>query len=125
MQKKIKSFDGVKINYEVSGKNENCLVFLHGLGGDLNAWKNERKFFKKKNISTIAIDLRGHGKSERPKSYESYGLDKFAMDVYFVLKKKRKKKFILVWHCFGGIVSMNFYCLFPKMAGGYGFIGPT
>ena len=49
MQKSIKSFDGTHINYSINRKAENFLVFLHGAGGDLNAWLKYIEFFNQKN----------------------------------------------------------------------------
>ncbi len=58
----------MKINYKIhKNKNDLYLVFLHGLGGNLYAWNEIRTIMHKKNYSTLAIDLRGHGESFRPK----------------------------------------------------------
>ena len=52
MEKIIKSFDDTKINYEISKSNDNdfYLIFIHGAGGDLTAWRKERYFFHKKGV---------------------------------------------------------------------------
>ena len=46
MQKKIESFDGVGINYSISRVSDFFLIFIHGAGGDLNAWKEQEHFFQ-------------------------------------------------------------------------------
>jgi len=125
MQKKIKSFDNIGINYSINRISDFFLIFLHGAGGDLNAWKKEREFFHKAKYSTIAIDLRGHGLSGRPASLEKYRLEYFAQDIYGVIKKEKIKKFILVGHCFGGIVTIMFHKLFPKLSKSYVLVGTT
>ncbi|MBI3034347.1 alpha/beta hydrolase [Candidatus Woesearchaeota archaeon] len=119
MQKAIRSFDRAKINYRIARHSRDFLVFLHGLGGDLTVWGEIRRFFHKHGFSTIAIDLRGHGLSGRPDSFESYSLENFARDVDVVLTREKIRKFILVGHCFGGVISINFYKLFPKKARAY------
>jgi len=126
MQKKIKSFDGTRICYDISkGDSKSCLVFVHGIGGNLTAWKKERRFFHSRSYSTLAIDLRGHGKSERPKSSLSYNLEYFAKDIRQVIKREKISNFILIGHCFGAIISMIFHKLYPSLARSYIFIDTT
>ncbi|MFA7314872.1 MAG: alpha/beta hydrolase [Candidatus Magasanikbacteria bacterium] len=127
MQKQIESFDRTKINYDLTKvKNNNkYLVFLHGAGGDLTAWNKERSAFHKKGYSTLAIDLRGHGKSSRPNLSEDYDLENFAKDVFAVLKQEKIVQFVLVGHCFGGMVTMMFHKFFPKLAEAYILIDTT
>jgi pimeloyl-ACP methyl ester carboxylesterase len=119
MQKSIKSFDNTKISYSITKASNQFLVFLHGAGGDSTAWKKERAFFHKKGYSAIAIDLRGHGMSGRPELPEDYRLENFARDVYGVIKKEKIRNFVIIGHCFGGMVAMMFYKLFPSLAKAY------
>ena len=50
VKRKLKSFDGIEIVYDIKRISENFLIFLHGAGGDLSAWKNVRGFFHKKKF---------------------------------------------------------------------------
>jgi len=127
MQKKNLSFDKTKINYDIVRKKGNggVLVFLHGAGGNLTAWDKERHFFHKKGISTLAIDMRGHGKSGRPHKVSDYCLESFAKDIFEVLKKEKIKDFILIGHCFGGMIVTDFHRLFPKLAKAYILVDTT
>jgi len=125
MRKHLKSFDSSKIVYDIKKYSDTYLIFLHGAGGDFSAWKKEIKFFNSKKISTVAIDLRGHGYSTRPKEFEKYSLDAFAKDVKFVIDKEQIKDFILVGHCFGGIVAIKFEELFPNFAKSFVLIDTT
>ncbi len=125
MQHKVKSFDDVKINYSIVRKSKRFIVFLHGAGGALTAWKDERRFFHKKGYSTIAVDLRGHGKSGRPMMPSDYKLENFARDIHAVLKKEDITDFVLVGHCFGGVVVTMFHKLFPKLAKAYVLVDTT
>lgn len=56
--------DGVKIYYEIKGEGE-PLVFLHGFGLNRKMWQYQIDYFSQKYM-TIAIDARGHGKSDSP-----------------------------------------------------------
>src|SRR3989338_4944959 len=119
MQKKIISFDHVGINYSIERISGFFLVFVHGIGGDLNVWKKKRKFFHKKGFSTLAIDLRGRGLSDKPDFIESYGLECSAKDIQGILKKEKITRFILIGHSFGGMVTIKFYELFPTLSKAY------
>lgn len=125
MQKKIKSFDKVKINYDIRRVSDFFLIFIHGAGGDLNAWKKERQFFHKKGFSTLAVDLRGHGLSDRPNLVRNYRLEYFAGDIHQILRKEKIIKFIIIGHCFGGMVTISFHKLFPRLSKAYILIGTT
>lgn len=119
MQKKITSFDNVKINYSIERISEFFLVFIQGVGSDLSSWKKVRHFFHKKGFSTLALDLRGHGLSDRPNSVKDYKLEYFAKDVYKVIKTEKIRRFVLIGYCFGGIIAIKFHELFPSLSKSY------
>ena len=113
-QKTIKSFDGIEIYYEVTEgqKNKKCLLFLHGMGGDLSAWNDEREYFSDLGYPTLSIDLRGHGLSGRASDKESYELVSFVKDVKAVIKAEKIHKPIIIGHCFGGMVALLYAALY-------------
>ena len=125
MQKRLKSFDGVKINYSYKKVSKKCLVFLHGLGVDLTHWGKEARFFQKNGFSTLSIDLRGHGLSGRPEKLSSYKLSAFARDVHAVLERERVKDFVLIGHSFGGVVLLQFHKRYPRLAKAYILVDST
>ncbi len=111
---------GVKISYNIRrNKSNHFLVFIHGVGGDSNAWDDVVSRFK--DYSTIQIDLRGHGKSERPKCSRDYSFDLFASDIKKVLDYEGIDDFIIIGHSFGGMVVLHFSHLYPHFAKGYVF----
>lgn len=124
MQKTVSSFDGTKINYDIdegyiTTQIKPILIFVHGAGGNLRAWDEERIFLRQLGIKTLAIDLRGHGLSDRPHKINDYSLKKFARDIYAIIKQEKIKNFVIVAHCFGGMVTVDFHRFFPKLAKGY------
>lgn len=121
MQKTIKSFDGVKINYSIDRKSDKFLIFLHGAGGDLNAWEEYVKFFNEKGFSTLAVDIRGHGFS-KPLSESDYYIENCAKDIAEIIKNEKIENFIIVGHCFGGMVALTFSKMYSNQAAGYVFI---
>lgn len=108
------SFDEVKIYYHKTVRDpDKWLIFLHGFGGDLTAWQKERAYFTKQAISTIAMDLRGHGFSDRSNKKDFYKLENFAKDLNLLLETEKIKKPVLIGHCFGGMVTIYFQTMFP------------
>jgi len=50
--------------YEINGKGDNSLIFIHGLCGSHNVWsKNIPAFTSKYRV--LAIDMFGHGNSSK------------------------------------------------------------
>jgi pimeloyl-ACP methyl ester carboxylesterase len=103
------SFDSTKIFYKIGGANtrQTTILFLHGLGGNMQAWNAQLSFFQSKGYQTIAFDLRGHGLSGRPKKVDDYALEKFAEDILTFLKIYPCKEVVLVGHCLGGMVVLK------------------
>lgn len=103
----VTSHDGTRIAYDRHGTG-NPLIFIHGAGGDSTVWKNIRTDLHKEGHSTLALDLRGHGYSDRP---DRYSLQDYAKDVEAVIKKERVKKYTLIGHSFGTAVAMTHHTI--------------
>ena len=111
----IKSFDGVKIDYKIyHGNTDLFLIFIHGWANDWTTWKKEIEHFQKQGYSTLTLDLRGHGQSDKPEKKDQYSLDYFAKDLHIIIKKEQIHQFILLGHSIGGIISLKYYELFHK-----------
>lgn len=111
MEKIISSFDGTKIYYRYDRfESKKTLVFLHGVGGNWTVWKKEIDFLNKKGFSTLALDFRGHGKSDVHEEFEKYQLPFFSRDVSAVLEEEKIRDFVLIGHSLGGGVAIN-YCM--------------
>jgi len=67
--------------------NLQTIVFIHGLSGSSSAWHPYEKRLEK-SVNILSIDLRGHGRSFRPKRLEDHSIDHFSKDVYKIIKKK-------------------------------------
>ncbi len=116
VSKTIQSHDGIEIYYEmVNTGHSKWLVFLHGLGGDLTAWNKEREKFHDLGYSTLAVDLRGHGLSGRPKDFSQYDFKNFMLDVVYILRHEKITKPVIVGHCLGGMIAMMFAANYPSM----------
>jgi len=104
--------DGVRLHYYDIGdtKAKNAIVFVHGWTCNADFWKQSMNAFPQYRV--IAIDLVGHGRSEKPEKAD-YSMEYFAQSVEAVLKKAKVKKAVLVGHSMGTPVIRQFYRLYP------------
>ncbi|HOJ50804.1 MAG TPA: alpha/beta hydrolase [Spirochaetota bacterium] len=101
----LKKFD-IKIHYEEYGKGY-PIVFVHGLGGSLNNWKDSYESFKSNGYRAIGIDLPGYGKSQKP--LIDYSIEYYAKVLLeFIIELGLGDYPILVGNSMGGHIS-SFY----------------
>lgn len=101
----FKTSGNTQLHYEIDEKGKNCIVFLHGLGGDLTAWEPTRELLRQKGFKTLAIDVLGQGKSDRPNKKEYYSFEELAAGVVELLNSENVASCVLVGHCYGGIIA--------------------
>jgi len=110
-------------------KNRFCkcrktLIFVHGLSGSSSAWiPYEKKFEKSYNV--LSFDLRGHGKSYKPKKYGDYSIKKFAEDLENVVRHERIKKFVLICHSFAVFIGLEFLRKNQRFVSSAVFLSPA
>lgn len=91
---------------------ENTLVFIHGFGGKAIQWAYQLQEFALKN-RVIALDTRGHGQSDKPKS--EYTMDELTSDIETALETLGvDQKIILLGHSFGGAIASEFAFRYPE-----------
>ncbi len=91
---------------------QRTLVLLHGFGGKATQWQYQLRKFSYAN-RVIAIDLRGHGRSNKPNA--SYALDDLLTDIVTVLDRLGVAgKFILGGHSFGGAIAVEYALAHPE-----------
>lgn len=88
------------------------IVCIHGAGGNAEQWKYQLAHFSR-YYRVIAPDLRGHDRSEQPRS--SYSLEEFLWDFMQILEwLKVEEPFILLAHSFGGPIALTFAAAQPR-----------
>ncbi len=107
----VASADGVQIRYELRGKGEPTLIFVHGWCCDRSYWREQLPYFAQKH-RVVAIDLAGHGESGLNR--KAWTLDAFGDDVAAVAAKLSLKQVVLIGHSMGGSVIVK---AAPKIPG--------
>ncbi len=100
---KVFDSDGVKIRYLVHGTGE-PIVLLHGWMSDASMWGPLESNPAAKDYQLIAMDLRGHGKSDKPHDAKNYGPE-IANDVIRLLDHLKLPKAHLVGYSMGAIIA--------------------
>ncbi|HTH38206.1 MAG TPA: alpha/beta hydrolase [Pyrinomonadaceae bacterium] len=105
-------FEGNKIRYYDLGnkKAKDALVFVHCWTCNVEFWKEN--YTKFPNYRVIAMDLPGHGQSDKPKV--DYSMEFFARAVDAVMKKAGVNRAVLAGHSMGTPITRKYYELYPE-----------
>jgi pimeloyl-ACP methyl ester carboxylesterase len=111
----VQTFDsnGVKIAYYVQGKGE-PVVLIHGWlsSAGINWSAPGTAALLAKDFQVIALDVRGHGLSEKPTKEDAYGPE-LVEDVVRLLDHLKIKKAHVVGYSMGGVIAGNFIAKHP------------
>jgi pimeloyl-ACP methyl ester carboxylesterase len=104
-------YDNGKVHYYDIGnhKAKNALILIHGWTCNADFWKDSYNAFPAYRV--IAIDLPGHGQSDKPNA--NYSMEYFARSIDAVMTDAKVKKAVLVGHSMGTPVIRQFYLIFP------------
>lgn len=106
-----------------AGRGECPAVFLHSLAGNTLQWQQQLKHVRETGCG-IAMDLRGHGRSDRPDNGD-YSLDAAADDVKAVVDALGVDQLVLVGHSMGGGVAVVFAATYPYLVRGLVLVDPV
>jgi pimeloyl-ACP methyl ester carboxylesterase len=118
---------GVKIRYFVAGQGE-PVVLIHGLHSSaaVNWMINGVLADLAKDHRVIALDLPGHGQSDKPADEKAYGRQIVA-DIVALMDQLQIKKAHIVGCSLGGMIAVKFLVMHPDRAfsgtiGGMGWL---
>lgn len=77
--------DGVELSYDVSGQGP-AILLLHGSALSKAIWRGfGYSKALREHYTVIAMDLRGHGRSQKPHEQNAYAMDLFVSDAVTVM----------------------------------------
>jgi pimeloyl-ACP methyl ester carboxylesterase len=103
----ITSPQGISIDYFLSGEeNKSTILFVHGLGANLDQFKYQHEFFKDK-FQVLSISLRGHGKTISHSGFTAtdFILKNLSDDIIFLLDTIGIEKIHFVGNSMGGNIG--------------------
>ncbi|HWM93151.1 MAG TPA: alpha/beta hydrolase [Thermoanaerobaculia bacterium] len=108
--------NGVKIRYVTEGTGE-PVVLIHGWMADSSMWGQDRsgntKLTGADGFQLIALDCRGHGKSDKPHEPEKYGPE-MAADVVRLLDHLKIEKAHLIGYSSGAFIAGKVAATHPE-----------
>lgn len=97
-------------------------VLVHSMAGNTAQWSAQLGHLRRKR-RTVALDLRGHGRSDPPKNGD-YSLSGMAADIGAVVEQLNLGKIVLVGHSMGGGVALAYAGAHPDRVAGLLLLDP-
>ena len=123
-ESRFAKLDKARVHYVDYGKGDDALVLIHGWTQSIDAWRDQIPELAK-HYRVIALDLPGHGKSDKPRFTKEpvpkdqpgkpfvYSMDHFARAVAAVMRDAKVKRAVLAGHSMGTPVARQFYRNYP------------
>ncbi|WP_067671498.1 alpha/beta fold hydrolase [Nocardia miyunensis] len=103
---------GVSLHVQDVGSGP-CVVMLHGWALGHEIWDRQVRALVELGRRVIAIDLRGHGRSDAP--FGDYSVERLADDVTTVLESRDARDVALVGWSLGGLVAFRVAATHPEL----------
>jgi len=103
--------NGVDLYYKISGDGQ-PLLFIHGLGSSSRDWEYQLPFFSLR-YQMVAFDLRGHGRSQKPRG--PYSMSLFAKDTAELIKSLGIAPVHVVGISLGGMIAFQLAVDHPEL----------
>jgi len=106
--------DGARLHYTVEGQGD-PVILLHGFAvhADLNWRRPGLTEELAKHYRVIALDLRGHGLSDKPHDTAAYG-DHMIEDIRLLMDHLQIDKAHLIGYSLGGFITLKFAVDHPE-----------
>jgi pimeloyl-ACP methyl ester carboxylesterase len=105
--------DGVGIEYEVTGEGP-AVVLLHGFPDSGRLWRHQVPALAEAGFNVIVPDMRGYGRSDRPREVAAYTMDRLAGDVLAVMSDAGAERAHVVGHDWGAGVAWAIALFAPE-----------
>jgi pimeloyl-ACP methyl ester carboxylesterase len=105
--------DGVALFYEEADGDETPILLVHGWCCDHTYFAPQFEHFASRGNRVVAVDLRGHGRSDKPQ--QAYTMQLFADDLAWTCQRIGVEKPVVVGHSMGGIVAFDLAARYPDM----------
>jgi pimeloyl-ACP methyl ester carboxylesterase len=117
---------GIKLHVDETGNaNGKPLLFIHGFSQSRLCWNKQMQSDLANDFRLVAMDIRGHGLSEKPK--DAYGDSRlWADDVHAVMTTLGLQRPVLNGWSYGGVIMCDYVRFYGEgNVGGMHFVGAT
>ncbi len=97
--------ESMSLNYEIIGSGDKKVIFIHGLTGSKNYWKNDLDAVGKTH-QLLLVDLLGFGDSPKPNSDYSLNVQLEALEKIIKKENFNNGQSIIVGHSMGAIITL-------------------
>jgi pimeloyl-ACP methyl ester carboxylesterase len=105
--------NGVALFHEQAGEGEPPILLVHGWCCDHTYFAPQFEHFAGRGHRVLAVDLRGHGRSDKPR--QGYTMRLFADDLAWICDRIGAEKPVVVGHSMGGIVAFDLAARYPDL----------
>jgi pimeloyl-ACP methyl ester carboxylesterase len=98
---------GLRFAVTSAGTGDKLALLLHGFPECAYSWRYQVPLLARLGYRVWAPDLRGYGKSDKPKGISEYALDKLAKDVADLIDASGAKSVLLCGHDWGGMIAWH------------------
>jgi pimeloyl-ACP methyl ester carboxylesterase len=112
VQERYVRLDGVTVCYVDEGAGDDVVVLLHPMASTLKVWRETIAALRPRH-RVIAVDLPGHGKSAKPRTFR-YHPESFAHVVFRLLEHLKIERATLVGNSNGGATALALALRHPE-----------
>jgi epoxide hydrolase 4 len=101
--------NGLKFETDIAGDGDRFALLLHGFPENKYSWRFQLPFLAKRGFTAWAPNLRGYGRSDRPKRRAAYRLrhliDDAAALIAAAKSERAYRQTVLIGHDWGGLIA--------------------
>ena len=101
------------------------VLLVHGWGCTVYAFRHNMPALAAAGFRVIALDLKGHGLSDKPQSGDEYTIDSLVEHLREVLDALGLDRPVIAGHSMGGTLVYHFASRYPDRVRGLGLISPA
>jgi pimeloyl-ACP methyl ester carboxylesterase len=117
---------GLKVRVIERGDRESPpVVLVHGWGCSVYVFRRNMPALADAGFRTIAVDLKGHGLSDKPIAADEYTIDSLVEHLRDILDVLELERPALAGHSLGGSLIYHFASRYPERARCLGLLSPV
>jgi pimeloyl-ACP methyl ester carboxylesterase len=110
------TYEGYRLSYDEYGAGDRPIVLIHGLLMNRRMFSRLGPILAEHGNRVIAVDLLGHGESDRPEDLQRYSMPLFAYQVNALLDHLELETAVIGGTSLGANVSLETAVRFPERA---------